>query len=252
MSGFEAIPAVDLKGGRCVRLRQGRMAEETVFSDDPVAMARRWQDLGARRLHVVDLDGAVGGRPANSPVIAAICAALTIPVQLGGGVRDSAQVKAALDLGVDRVILGTLAARDPEAALQAAARFPGQVVIGIDSRDGQVAVQGWTEQSTLHFLDLAARFDSPDVAAIIFTDIARDGMHSGPNLDSTVELCRAVSRPVIAAGGVHDLDDVRRLVALKTAGLAGFITGRAIYEGTLDLAQALRLVAGSEEGQGAL
>jgi len=239
---MEAIPAVDLKGGRCVRLKQGRMEDETVFSDDPVAMARRWQGLGARRLHVVDLDGAVGGRPANAPAIEAICRALDIPVQLGGGVRDQAGLERTLELGVDRVILGTLAARDPQTALDMARSHPGRVVIGIDARDGRVAVTGWTETSGQDYLELAALFDRPEVAAVIFTDIARDGMHSGPNLDSTRRLCQHISRPVIAAGGVHDLDDVRRLLELKPLGLAGFITGRAIYEGTLDLAEALALV----------
>ena len=240
---MEAIPAVDLKGGRCVRLRQGRMDDETVFSDDPVAMARRWQDLGARRLHVVDLDGAVGGHQANAQAIEAICRALTIPVQLGGGVRDLVGLEKALSLGVDRVILGTVAAKDPLTALFMAHRYPGRVVVGIDAREGKVAVQGWTEQSGKDFLELAALFDRPEVAAIVFTDIARDGMHSGPNLESTRRLCQHVSRPVIAAGGVHDLGDVRRLMELAPVGLAGFITGRAIYEGTLDLAQALALAA---------
>jgi phosphoribosylformimino-5-aminoimidazole carboxamide ribotide isomerase len=239
----EAIPAVDLKGGRCVRLRQGRMDDETVFGHDPAAIALRWQEAGAKRLHVVDLDGAVGGAPANAPAIADICRALAIPVQLGGGVRGLDGLARALDLGVDRVILGTLAAKDPELALTAAARWPGRVVIGIDAKDGMVAVQGWTESSSLHFLNLAQRFDVAEIAAIVFTDIARDGMHSGPNLDSTRQLCESVSRPVIAAGGVHDLDDVRRLLALAPLGLTGFITGRAIYEGTLDLAQAIALAA---------
>ncbi|MFH1036281.1 MAG: 1-(5-phosphoribosyl)-5-[(5-phosphoribosylamino)methylideneamino]imidazole-4-carboxamide isomerase [Pseudomonadota bacterium] len=239
---MEAIPAVDLKGGRCVRLKQGRMEDETVFSDDPTAMARRWQDLGARRLHVVDLDGAVGGRPANAPAIAAICRALSIPVQLGGGVRDLAGLERTLELGVDRVILGTLAAREPQTVLAMAQSHPGRVVVGIDAREGKVAVSGWTQQSGQDYLELAALFDRPEVAALVFTDIARDGMHSGPNLDSTRRLCRHVSRPVIAAGGVHDLSDVRRILELAPLGLAGFITGRAIYEGTLDLAQALELV----------
>lgn len=240
---MEVIPAVDLKGGRCVRLRQGRMDDETVFSEDPTAMALKWESMGAGRLHVVDLDGAVGGKPANAPAIQAICRALSIPVQLGGGVRDLAGLERTLELGVDRVILGTLAAKDPEAALQAARKHPGRVVIGIDARDGMVAVAGWTETSKLHFLDLAARFADPAVAAIIFTDIARDGMHTGPNLDSTKQLCQAVSTPIIAAGGVHDLDDLRRLKEMEPLGLAGAITGRAIYEGTLDLAQALELAA---------
>ncbi|MCF8034503.1 MAG: 1-(5-phosphoribosyl)-5-[(5-phosphoribosylamino)methylideneamino]imidazole-4-carboxamide isomerase [Desulfarculaceae bacterium] len=238
---METIPAVDLKGGRCVRLQQGRMDKETVFSHDPVAMARHWEEQGARRLHVVDLDGAVEGRPANAAVIERICASLSIPVQLGGGVRDLEGLKKALELGVDRVILGTLAAREPYTAMQAAEMFPGRVVIGIDARDGMVAVQGWTEDMGLHFLEAAKPFDRPEVAAIVFTDISRDGMHSGPNLESTAQLCEAVSVPVIAAGGVHDLDDVRRLMELAPRGLAGFITGQAIYEGTLDLAEALAL-----------
>jgi phosphoribosylformimino-5-aminoimidazole carboxamide ribotide isomerase len=239
----EVIPAVDLKGGRCVRLRQGRMDDETVFSDDPVAMARRWQDAGARRVHVVDLDGAVGGRPANAPVIQAICRELSVPVQLGGGVRDGEGLARALELGVERVILGTLAAAQPNAVLELAARFPGRVVVGIDARDGKVAVRGWTETSELHFLDLARRFDQPEIAAVVFTDITRDGMHTGPNLESTRRLCREISRPVVAAGGVHELEDLRRLKDLEPDGLAGVITGRAIYEGTLDLARALELAA---------
>ncbi len=240
---MEVIPAVDLKGGRCVRLKQGRMEDETVFSSDPVAMARQWRDLGAARLHVVDLDGAVQGRPANAGVIESICAALDIPVQLGGGVRDAAGLSATLALGVDRVILGTLAARQPELVLEMAREHPGRVVVGIDAREGKVAVAGWTETSATDYLDLARRFDQPGVAALVFTDIARDGMHSGVNLDSTERLCRAVSRPVIAAGGVHNLDDIRRLKTLTPLGLAGCITGRAIYEGSLDLAQALALAA---------
>lgn len=242
---MEVIPAVDLKSGRCVRLRQGRMDDETVFSDDPVAMARRWAEVGAARLHVVDLDGAVEGRPANAPVIQRICAALDIPVQLGGGVRSLEGLERTLALGVDRVILGTLAARQPGEALAAAQRHPGRVVVGIDARDGKVATQGWTEASDIGYLDLARRFDDPAVAAIVFTDIARDGMHSGVNLDSTAQLCRAISRPVIAAGGVHDLDDIQALKELEPLGLAGCITGRAIYEGTLDLSAALSLAARS-------
>ena len=241
---LEVIPAVDLKGGRCVRLRQGRMDDETVFSNDPVSMARKWQEQGAARLHVVDLDGAVGGAPANADVIKDICAALDIPVQLGGGVRGLAGLEKVLGLGVDRVILGTLAAKEPETAIKAAELFPGRVVIGIDAKDGKVAIAGWTETSELDFLEAARRFDIEGVAAMVFTDIARDGMHTGPNLDSTRRLCRAVSRPVIAAGGVHDLNDVQNLLKLAPDGLAGFITGRAIYEGTLDLALALEAVRG--------
>ena len=223
-----------------MRLKQGRMDRETQYSNDPVAMAQHWQDLGATRLHVVDLDGAVGGRPANSAIIEKICAALNIPVQLGGGVRDIEAVGRTLKLGVERVILGTLAARRPDEALEAALAHPGQVVIGIDARDGMVAVQGWTETSSLHFLELARHFDKPEVGAMVFTDIARDGMQTGPDLESTAELCRQVKVPVIASGGVHDMSDIARLLELKPLGLAGVITGRAIYEGTLDLAQAIK------------
>ena len=193
---------------------------------------------------MVDLDGAVGGAPANADVIKDICAALDIPVQLGGGVRGLAGLEKVLGLGVDRVILGTLAAKEPKTAIKAAELFPGRVVIGIDAKDGKVAIAGWTETSELDFLEAARRFDLEGVAAMVFTDIARDGMHTGPNLDSTRRLCRAVSRPVIAAGGVHDLNDVQNLLKLAPDGLAGFITGRAIYEGTLDLALALEAVRG--------
>ena len=237
---MEVIPAIDLKEGRCVRLKQGRMEDETRYSSDPVAVAQKWEGLGASRLHVVDLDGAVGGKPANSAIIEAICTALDIPVQLGGGVRDIEAVGRTLELGVNRVILGTLAARQPDAALQAAKTYPGQVVIGIDARGGKVAVQGWTETSSLDYLDLARCFDIPQVGAIVFTDIARDGMQTGPNIESTGQLCRSIKAPVIASGGVHDMGDIKRLLELKPVGLAGVITGRAIYEGTLDLAEAIK------------
>lgn len=238
---MEVIPAIDLKNGQCVRLRQGRMEDSTVFSSDPVSMALKWQDAGAMRLHVVDLDGAVKGSPANSRVISEIAKALEIPVQLGGGVRNLTGLEKTLELGVDRVILGTLAVKDPEAALKAAQANPGKVVIGIDAKNSQVATEGWTEDSKIHFMDLAVRFDHDFVAAIVFTDIARDGMHSGVNLESTKELCQGVKVPVIASGGVHDLEDIRRLKPMEPLGLSGVITGRAIYEGTLDLVEALEL-----------
>jgi phosphoribosylformimino-5-aminoimidazole carboxamide ribotide isomerase len=238
---MQVIPAIDLKNGRCVRLKQGRMEDETRYSTDPVATALKWQSLGATRLHVVDLDGAVGGKPANSDIIQGICRALSIPVQLGGGVRDIKAVGQTLKLGVERVILGTLAAKQPDEALAAAKAHPGKVVIGIDARGGKVAVQGWTETSKLDYLELARYFNAPEVAAIVFTDIARDGMQTGPNLESTGQLCRTVKVPVIASGGVHDMADIERLLILKPLGLAGVITGRAIYEGTLDLAKAIEL-----------
>ena len=238
---MQVIPAIDLKEGRCVRLRQGRMDDETVFSNDPAAMALHWQGLGASRLHVVDLDGAVGGAPANAKVIEKICKALEIPVQLGGGVRGLDGIARALDLGIERVILGTMAAKDPDMALNAAEIHQGRIVIGIDARGGKVAVQGWTETSGLDYIELAKKLDVPGVAAVVFTDIARDGMSTGTNLASTEQLCDAISRPVIASGGVHTISDIKDLMPLAAKGLAGVITGRAIYEGSLDLAEAIRL-----------
>jgi phosphoribosylformimino-5-aminoimidazole carboxamide ribotide isomerase len=241
---FELIPAIDLLGGRCVRLAQGRYDRATEYGDDSGAMARRFVRASIRRLHVVDLDGARDGEPANEDAVRAIVrAAGSVPVQLGGGMRELASVEDALTLGVERVILGTVALRDPRLVRQAATAFPGRVAVGIDARDGRVAVEGWEEESGTSALDLARRFEDAGVAALVHTDIARDGMETGPNLEATLEIARAVSIPVIASGGVGSLEDVRRAAAAAREGLAGLIVGRALYTGAVDLGDALEVVA---------
>jgi len=235
------IPAIDLKAGRCVRLYQGDMNRATVYSDDPVATALRWQREGAERLHVVDLDGAVAGVGVNTGVIEQICRALAIPVQVGGGVRDLETVEKLLSRGVARVILGTVAYRRPEVVAAACERFPGHITVGIDARAGKVAVQGWTEATELDAITLAGRCAAVGVSEIIYTDIARDGTEQGVNLDATLALARAVSPPVIASGGVADLRDIERLVPLEPDGIAGVIIGRALYTGAVKLAEAVAL-----------
>ncbi|MDX8409907.1 MAG: 1-(5-phosphoribosyl)-5-[(5-phosphoribosylamino)methylideneamino]imidazole-4-carboxamide isomerase [Mariprofundales bacterium] len=239
MMRFELIPAIDLKAGHCVRLQQGRMADATDYGDDPVAMALRWQQSGASRLHVVDLDGAFAGKPENRQAVADICASLSIPVQLGGGLRDLETIDATLALGVQRVILGSIAVENPDLVVAACNHFPGQVCVGIDAKAGMVAVHGWDEVTDVTAIDLAQRFEDAGVAAIIYTDIARDGMLTGPNIPETVKLAQSVAIPVIASGGVARLDDVRALAAHTADGIAGAITGRAIYEGTLDFSAAV-------------
>ncbi|TLS69171.1 1-(5-phosphoribosyl)-5-[(5-phosphoribosylamino)methylideneamino]imidazole-4-carboxamide isomerase [Mariprofundus erugo] len=239
---FELIPAIDLKGGHCVRLKQGRMDDATDYGDDPAAMALRWQSLGARRLHVVDLDGAFAGKPANRAAIRAICETLDIPVQLGGGLRDLSMIEGTLGLGVQRVILGSVAISNPSLVDQACAAFPGQVCVGIDAKAGMVAVHGWDDVTDVTAVDLARRFEDAGVAAIIYTDIARDGMLSGPNIEETVHLARAVSIPVIVSGGVATMADVTACAAHAADGICGAITGRAIYEGTIDFAAAMELL----------
>ncbi len=242
----ELIPAIDLKDGRCVRLRQGRMDDATVFSDDPVAMALHWQQLGARRLHVVDLDGAFAGRPVNGGVISSICEALDIPVQIGGGIRDAATLQGYLDAGVRWGIIGTRAAREPAWAMELAQAYPGQVIVGIDARKGLVATEGWAAATELAAVDLARRFEGVGVAGIIYTDIDRDGMLSGINLDETVRLAEAIDLPVYASGGLASMADVERLAAAIgccRGRLAGCISGRALYEGALDYRQASDLLA---------
>lgn len=240
------IPAIDLQDGRCVRLFQGEMAAATVYSDDPGATARRWQALGAERLHVVDLNGAFAGRTVNEPALRAILAALTVPVQLGGGIRTLADVERTLALGVWRVILGTVAARAPDLVVEACRLWPGRVSVGIDARDGLVAVQGWAETTNLEAVALARRFEDAGVAEVIFTDIARDGALSGPNLAATRALAEQVSMPVILSGGIASLDDLRQ--ALASCGpfanggrISGAITGKAIYDGRIDFAAAVAL-----------
>jgi len=240
MSGFELIPAIDLLGGKCVRLEQGRYDAATVYGDDPGEMARGFVARAIRRLHVVDLDGARTGDRCNQAAIRSIVdASGSVPVQLGGGIRSLAGVEAALALGVERVILGTVALREPELVREAAKRFPGRVVVGIDARDGQVAVEGWLEASEVAAVELARRFEDAGVAAIVHTDIARDGMLSGPNLESTAELARGIEIPVIVSGGIGSEADVVRAAGLTSCGVSGVIVGRALYTGAVELESAL-------------
>lgn len=236
------FPAIDLKGGRCVRLRQGDMAQATVYADDPAAQAKAFEDQGFDYLHVVDLDGAFAGKPVNAGAVEAIRAATSFPVQLGGGIRDMATVEGWLGKGVTRVIIGTAAVRQPDFVKQAARAFPGQVAVGIDARDGRVAVEGWAETSSLAAQDLARRFEDAGVAAIVYTNIARDGMLTGIDWDGTIALAEAVTIPVIASGGLASLDDVRELMKPRAARLEGAITGKALYDGRLDPAEAIALV----------
>jgi phosphoribosylformimino-5-aminoimidazole carboxamide ribotide isomerase len=241
---FELIPAIDLLEGRCVRLSQGSYDSATVYGDDPGAVAARFVAHPLRRLHVVDLDGARSGGPENDAALAAILAAAgRVPVQVGGGMRRLADVEARLALGVDRVVLGTAALRDPELVREAARRHPGRIAVGIDARGGKVAVQGWLEASDVDARDVARRFEDAGVAAIVYTDISRDGMLSGPNLEQTAALAEAVGIPVIASGGVGSEDDVRRSCALAGRGVAGLIVGRALYTGAVDLGRALEIAA---------
>jgi phosphoribosylformimino-5-aminoimidazole carboxamide ribotide isomerase len=238
------IPAIDIKGGRCVRLLQGRMDAETVFSDDPAAMALRWEAQGAGMLHVVDLDGAVGKTPRNLDTIKAILAAVRIPVQVGGGIRSLETLNMYAEMGVGRMVIGTEAIRNPEMVRSACRAFPGAIVVGIDAKDGLVAIEGWTETTSQTAVELARRFEDAGVSAINFTDIRRDGMQTGPNLEETRRLADAIRIPVIASGGVSSVDDIRRLLPLGPSGVAGVITGRALYSGALDLKEAIRIAAG--------
>ena len=238
------IPAIDLKGGRCVRLKQGRMSEETVFSDVPEEMAVKWCEKGAERLHVVDLDGAVQGRPVNREAIKRIVDAVPIPVELGGGIRDMVTLEAYFDLGVHYLILGTVACKDPEFAKKACRDYPGRIILGIDARGDRVAVEGWTEEIDLTPVNMARQFEEVGISAIIYTDIHRDGMQTGPNVEATGALARAVKTPVIASGGISDLSDVANIIPLSEDGVMGMITGRALYDGSLDLTEALNLCKG--------
>lgn len=236
------IPAIDLKDGRCVRLRQGRMEDETVFSDDPVAMADRWVGLGARRLHLVDLNGAFAGAPVNAGVIRAIAKAHPgLPIQVGGGIRNEAGIAAYLEAGVSFAIIGTRAVRDPDFVDLACRSFPGSIIVGLDAKDGWVAVDGWATLTEHRVEDLARRFEQSGVSALVYTDIGRDGMLTGPNLEATRALAESISIPVIASGGITSIDDIRSLCAIQASGVMGAITGRAIYAGTLDFAAGQRL-----------
>ena len=236
------FPAIDLKNGQCVRLEQGDMARATVFNLEPAAQARAFAAQGFEYLHVVDLDGAFAGKPMNALAVEAMLEAVTMPVQLGGGIRDLKTVEAWLAKGIARVIIGTAAVRDPEFVKRAARRFPGRVAVGLDARDGRVAVEGWAETSQVTALEIAQRFEDAGVAAIIFTDIARDGLLKGLNLDATIALAERISIPVIASGGFASIDDVKALLDPRAGKLAGAIAGRALYDGRIDAAAALALI----------
>lgn len=238
------IPAIDLKEGKCVRLRQGRMDDDTVFSDDPITVAGRWVEAGATRLHIVDLDGAFAGEPVHAEIVHAIAATFPdIWIQVGGGVRTERTIQTYLNAGVDYVILGTKAVQTPHFVSNAALEFPGHIIVGLDAKEGRVAVDGWSKLSHHDVNDLAQQFEQDGVEAIIYTDISRDGMLEGPNLSATRRLAQAITIPVIASGGIKSIDDIRALGALAEDGVVGCITGRAIYEGTLDFAEALRVAA---------
>ena len=240
------IPAIDLKDGRCVRLKQGDLDDATVYSEDPAEVARRWVDAGARRLHLVDLNGAVVGKPRNEAAIRAIVDAVgsEVPVQLGGGIRSLETIERYLDGGLSYVIIGTAAVKNPGFLHDACSAFPGQIIVGLDARDGKVATDGWSKLTRHDVIDLARKFEGYGVEGIIYTDIGRDGMLSGVNIEATVRLAQAVSVPVIASGGVSTLDDIDRLLGVEDEGIGGVILGRSLYEGTLDFAAAVERVGG--------
>lgn len=236
------IPAIDLKDGKCVRLRQGRMEDSTVFSDDPVAMAGQWVKAGARRLHIVDLNGAFDGKPVNAEVVHAIAETYPdLPIQIGGGIRDEDTVQTYLEAGVTYVIIGTKAVNTPGFIGDLCAEFPGHVIVGLDAKDGKVAIDGWSKLSKHDVIDMAQHFEEDGVEAIVYTDIGRDGMMTGVNVDATVKLAQSINIPVIASGGITNLDDIRALCGVADSGITGAITGRAIYEGSLDFAEGQKL-----------
>lgn len=236
------IPAIDLKDGKCVRLRQGRMEKATVFSDDPVATAKRWIDAGARRLHIVDLNGAIAGEPVNAAAVEEIVKTFSdLPVQVGGGIRDEETIQTYLDCGVRYVILGTKAVNAPHFVSDVCAEFPGRIIVGLDAKDGKVAIDGWSKLSGHDVIDLAKRYQNEGVEAIVYTDIGRDGMMSGVNVEATKRLADSISIPVIASGGISSLDDIRHVCEMADSGVVGAIVGRALYEGTLEFAAAQKL-----------
>ena len=244
------IPAIDLKDGKCVRLKQGDMNQSTIFSDDPVAVAGRWVEAGARRLHIVDLDGAIRGEPMNADVIHDIAEQYPdLPIQVGGGIRNENTVDVYLQAGVRYVIIGTQAIKEPHFVSDLCAEYPTHVIVGLDARDGKVATEGWSKLSRHDVVDMARHFESDGVEAIIYTDIARDGMMKGVNIDSTVALAEAINIPVIASGGIHNIENLAALSTKAEAGIVGVITGRAIYEGTLDFAEGQK-VADEMSGAG--
>lgn len=236
------IPAIDLKDGKCVRLRQGDMQQETIFSDQPLEMARRWVEAGARRLHLVDLNGASSGRPVNAGVIKNIAEQFPdVPIQVGGGIRDAETVEEYLEAGVQFVIIGTKAVTAPHFVNDLCLQFPGHIIVGLDAREGKVAIDGWSKLSHHDVIDMAQHFERDGVEAIVYTDIGRDGMMSGVNIEATVRLAQAIHIPVIASGGITNLEDIRSLCQVAEEGIVGAITGRAIYEGTMDFAQGQEL-----------
>ena len=242
------IPAIDLKDGHCVRLKQGAMDQVTVFSDDPAAMARHWTKLGARRLHLIDLNGAVAGRPKNEAAIKAIVAAVgdAIPIQLGGGIRDLDTIERYLDDGITYVIIGTAAVKNPGFLHDACYAFPGHIIVGLDAREGKVATDGWSKMTGHDVVDLAKKFEDYGVEAVVYTDIGRDGMLTGVNIEATVKLARGLKVPVIASGGISSLKDIKELAAFESEGVCGAIAGRALYEGTLDFKAALKAAKGGK------
>jgi phosphoribosylformimino-5-aminoimidazole carboxamide ribotide isomerase len=236
------IPAIDIKNGKCVRLKQGKMDQETIYSDDPVVMAEKWVNAGARRLHLVDLDGAVNGTPSNADVIHDIAKAFPdVPLQVGGGIRDEDVIQTYLDIGVTFVIIGTRAVTTPHFVSDVCLEFPGHIIVGLDAKDGKLATDGWSKLSHHDANDMAQRFEEDGVAAIIFTDIGRDGMMNSVNVEATVDICKNITIPVIASGGITNIDDIRKLCEAGEEGIFGAITGRAIYEGSLDLTEAQKL-----------
>ncbi len=236
------IPAIDIKDGKCVRLRQGRMDDETIYADNPLDMAKRWVEADARRLHLVDLDGALVGEPVNAKIVHDIAEAFPdVPIQIGGGIRDEDTIQTYLNAGVSYVIIGTKAVTAPHFVSDVCLEFPGHIIVGLDAKDGKVATDGWSKLSRHDALDMAKHFEDDGVVSIIFTDIGRDGMMNSVNTEATVELCKHITIPVIASGGITNLDDIRSLLAVAEEGIEGAIIGRAIYEGTLDFAEAQKL-----------
>lgn len=238
------IPAIDIKGGRCVRLKQGQMSKETVYSEVPEEMAVKWFEQGAERLHLVDLDGAVKGEPINKEVIRKITKAIPIPVQLGGGIRNMETIEAYFELGISQIILGTVAYKDPEFVALACKKFPNKIILAIDAKKGRVSIEAWTEETDIAPSDLALRYESVGISAIIYTDINRDGMETGPNIQATKAFAKAINVPVIASGGISGIKDVKNLLSLSGYGVIGMITGQALYKETLDLREAISLAKG--------
>jgi len=236
------IPAIDLKEGKCVRLEQGLMDKATVYSDDPATTAKHWESQGAEILHVVDLNGAFAGVPKNLEAITAIRSAVRMPIEVGGGIRDIATIETLVSIGIDRIILGTAAIENPDFVRDACKRFPGRIIVGIDAKDGMVAIKGWAEVTKVKAVELAQKMQDYGVIAIIYTDIRRDGMLSGPNIEATQALAKALHIPVIASGGVHTMKDIENLLTVRYSGVSGVITGKAIYSGSLDLREAILFI----------